>query len=222
MVHARRQLETMIRRDWNHPSVIFWSVSNETHEDQPVVVEGNTALMQLARALDPTRLVVHVSDHSSPRHGNYYYFDTDDVICLNDYPWEFDAGMAEVARISEMGDYWVTYLAKVRAAYPNKPILITEFGYRSFEGVFDNVSGEDRHALALEAQLAVFTPPDVCGALIWCYADHAWSLGFRADRPRHVTLSPYGVVTRRRAPKTTVYQTVKRIFTARKDRSDPL
>ncbi|HLP26456.1 MAG TPA: beta-galactosidase GalA, partial [Acidobacteriota bacterium] len=51
------RLETMIRRDRNHPSVILWSVGNEEWR-----IEGNvlgarlTATMQaLARRLDPTR-----------------------------------------------------------------------------------------------------------------------------------------------------------------------
>ena len=60
---AKDQLTALIQRDRNHPSVIFWSVSNETEEDRPEVVAGNDALVKLAKKLDPTRLAVHVSNH---------------------------------------------------------------------------------------------------------------------------------------------------------------
>ena len=79
---AKRQLQRMIVRDRNHPSVIFWSVSNENHEQQPIVRDGNRELVELARKLDPTRLAVHVS--------SFFWadgaFDKDDVICINGYP----------------------------------------------------------------------------------------------------------------------------------------
>ena len=56
---GRRQLETMIRRDRNHPSVIIWSIGNEE-----TVYEGNSNGREIARhmrrwirRLDPTRPV---------------------------------------------------------------------------------------------------------------------------------------------------------------------
>ncbi|MEI8063826.1 MAG: glycoside hydrolase family 2 TIM barrel-domain containing protein, partial [Verrucomicrobiota bacterium] len=48
---AGRQLKSLIARDANHPSVIFWSVSNETSDQKPEVAESNRALIRLARAL---------------------------------------------------------------------------------------------------------------------------------------------------------------------------
>ena len=58
---AKRQLSNMIRRDINHPAIVFWSVSNETEEQRPEVAAGNRELVRLAKELDPTRLAVHVS-----------------------------------------------------------------------------------------------------------------------------------------------------------------
>jgi beta-glucuronidase len=53
---AKHQLWEMIRRDHNHPSVILWSMSNETPESP----ERNVFIHQLAveaRREDPTRLI---------------------------------------------------------------------------------------------------------------------------------------------------------------------
>ncbi len=53
---AKHQLWEMIHRDHNHPSVILWSMSNETPESP----ERNAFIHQLAveaRAEDPTRLI---------------------------------------------------------------------------------------------------------------------------------------------------------------------
>jgi beta-galactosidase/beta-glucuronidase len=213
--NARRQLATLIVRDWNHPSLIFWSVSNETREEHTVVVEGNDELIRYARELDPSRLVVHVSFRWDARRDCEGRFDHDDVICVNGYPWMRDLGLTEEGRLVELTQYWGENLARLREAYPNKPILVAEFGYRSMEGVFDNLAGEDVHARVLAAQFAGMDAPCVCGATIWCYADHAWPMSIRLGSTRSMTISPYGVVTRRRKHKAAVCNAVKYMFKKR-------
>ncbi|MBW4027838.1 MAG: glycoside hydrolase family 2 protein [Acidobacteria bacterium] len=55
---SRRDLEGMILRDRNHPSVILWSIGNETNERaEPQGIEIGKALASYAHALDPTRKV---------------------------------------------------------------------------------------------------------------------------------------------------------------------
>ncbi len=54
----QRDLEAMILRDRNHPSVVFWSIGNEIHERaEPNGVEIGKALQASAHKLDPTRPV---------------------------------------------------------------------------------------------------------------------------------------------------------------------
>ena len=54
----QRDLESMILRDRNHPSVVFWSIGNEIHERaEPHGVEIGKALQAAAHKLDPTRPV---------------------------------------------------------------------------------------------------------------------------------------------------------------------
>jgi beta-galactosidase len=55
---GQRDLEAMILRDRNHPSVVFWSIGNEIHERaEPRGVEIGKALQAAAHKLDPTRPV---------------------------------------------------------------------------------------------------------------------------------------------------------------------
>jgi beta-galactosidase len=54
----QRDLEAMILRDRNHPSVVFWSIGNEISERaEPQGVEIGKALQAAAHKLDPTRPV---------------------------------------------------------------------------------------------------------------------------------------------------------------------
>jgi beta-galactosidase len=55
---SQRDMEGMILRDRNHPSVILWSIGNETNERaEPEGIAIGQALASYAHALDPTRKV---------------------------------------------------------------------------------------------------------------------------------------------------------------------
>jgi GNAT superfamily N-acetyltransferase len=198
----------MIRRDANHPSAIFWSVSNENQEDRPEVAEGNRALVQLAKELDPKRLAVHVSDHWQ-KHPNFAH---DDVICVNGYPslhrhaydGEYDYDLFESTR------FWREGLQALHEQYPGKPILVSEFGYAALEDVHGSAFGEEMQAEAIEIEFAGMDAPYVCGATVWCWADHPWPAA-TFQFCRYLAISPYGVVTRERR-KLKAYWTVRRLF----------
>ncbi|MBN1579421.1 MAG: GNAT family N-acetyltransferase [Anaerolineae bacterium] len=205
---ARRQLDNLIRRDINHPALIFWSVSNETREEQPEVAEGNRRLVRFARERDPTRLAVHVSD----RWQQHPHFDQDDVICVNSYPSLDRRGFKGDITYdwSESTRIWREGLQTLHEQYPRKPILVTEFGYASFEGVSGGAFGQDVQAQAIAHEFASMDAPYVCGATIWCWADHAWppaTFGYCY----YLGTSPYGVVTRERR-KLEAYWAVKKLF----------
>ncbi len=203
---AARQLECLIGRDRNHPSVIFWSVSNETPEKFPEVAEGNRELVRCARKLDPNRLCVHVSNHWKS-HPN---FDEDDVICINSYPSLVKTRKKDGSNVEKI---WRNGLKTLHDRCPDKPILITEFGFCSFQGLERHDLGEDEHAKAIEAEFAAFDPPYVCGAVIWCWADHPWP-------PRRffsgIGASPYGVLNRARR-RLKPFRTARSLFRAKQD-----
>lgn len=217
LARARRQLAALIDRDRHHPAVVLWSVSNETDEARPEVVEGNAELVQLARNLDSTRLVVHVSDHwqhvlSFDAEAEVAFgdetriFEYDDVICVNGYPsaaaltYATSSGTLESYDPAAATRFWRLRLAGLHARYPDKPILVTEFGSVSFHSVFDGVFSEDLHADIITQEFAGMDAPYVCGAAVWCWADHAWPPG-TFDFCYRLSVSPYGVLTRDRRGK---------------------
>ena len=54
---ARQRLETMIRRDQNHPCVIIWSMANESKTDNAVGIKVMRTLIRRTKQLDRSRLV---------------------------------------------------------------------------------------------------------------------------------------------------------------------
>ena len=204
---AERSLRKMIARDRNHPAVIFWSVSNETAEEREEVVEANNWLLRLAKSLDPTRLVVHVSFGVTSRH----HFDLDDVICINEYP-----GINGIMNGHDpAGDfaYATKRLRKVlqtlNAAYPGKPILVTEFGHPSLKGQHVGALSEETAARVIEAEFAGMDLPCVCGAIVWCWADHPWPVPHQGFW--NLDFSPFGVHSRDRT-KRLPFKTAARLF----------
>jgi len=208
---AERQLRAMLQRDRHHPSLIFWSVSNETEEQRPEVAAGNAHLIRVARELDPTRLAVHVSNHwrEDP------HFAEDDVLCVNGYPSLNRRGLGgdPAYDLAASTAWWRDGLSELHARYPDKPILVAEFGYAALEGSRESALGEDWQAQSIEAELAGMDAPYVCGATIWCWADHPWPANV-FSYCHGLALSPYGVVTRDRRPKRAL-ATVRCLFRAR-------
>jgi beta-glucuronidase len=216
LVAAKRQLQAMIERDRNHPSLVFWSVSNETREDRTEVAAGNRELVQLAQTLDPTRLAVHVSSHWREE-GD---FDSDDVICVNGYP-SFDAHRrvgVDAYDLAASTRFWRDGLAALHERYPDKPILVSEFGHPALQGVQGNTYGEDTQAAAIAAEFAGMDAPYVCGATIWCWADHPWPATTFAYC-NYLATSPYGVLTRDRH-RLQAYQAIRRLFRQRQGQGE--
>ena len=142
------------------------------------------------------------------------HFEEDDILCLNSYPtlaaraWnghpEHTPAMSRV--------WWAEQLERLHARYPDKPILVTEFGLPAFETVRGSTVGEDLQVETLREEFAGMTAPYVCGAAVWCYADHPWP-----EEPflNRVTTSPYGLLTRERRRKP-AYNAVAEMFRARR------
>jgi len=118
--NAENQLTEIISRDKNRPSVIIWSVANET----PVKEARNIFLTKLAkhaRESDPTRLISAAMEQSNYQ-GNPLiktisdpFAEVVDVLSFNEYIGWYD-GLPEKCR-------QVTW--KITQ---NKPVLISEFG----------------------------------------------------------------------------------------------
>jgi beta-galactosidase len=82
----QKDIESMVLRDRNHPSVIFWSIGNEIPERAKP--EGNELAGKLAgfiRELDPDRLITSAVNSLNPDK-DLYFANLD--VCGYNYAWE--------------------------------------------------------------------------------------------------------------------------------------
>ena len=75
--HGRREVQALIERDFNHPSVVFWGIFNENRFAAAEVAEP---LLRLARSLDPTRVVVDNSGGTMAVDQDFGWIDRASVI----------------------------------------------------------------------------------------------------------------------------------------------
>jgi len=122
--NAKNQLAEMITRDKNRASVILWSMANETPPSRERL-DFLRALTEVARSLDPTRLltaalVSHYVDDSTlmidDPLGAYL-----DVIGVNEYVGWYDGLPEKADRLSWQMVY-------------EKPLIISEFGAGALQG----------------------------------------------------------------------------------------
>lgn len=211
---AEAQLKEMIDRDKNHPCIIMWSVSNETRGGREHVDNGNRHLMDCARKIDPTRLVVHVSNHWHKEIYGYVdgALDADDVLCVNEYFGAYTKNLAlameEIPRFKEPLE---AALQDLRNRFPDKPIVVAEFGCIGLAGVEgDTYPSEPFQAAFVNQHLEVLTSfPDISGIVYWDYTDYPYHKKFVFD---HFPVGFYGLVTRDRKPKA-VCSVIQKHFT---------
>jgi len=126
----QKKLETvlseMIARDRNRCAVIFWCLSNETYTSTDNRSESLIELTHFCRSLDSTRLITSVLSNQGYSNNTFNVWDPIveycDVIAINEYlGWyiPFSGDPAEV---------------KWEFNYPEKPLIITEFGGESKYG----------------------------------------------------------------------------------------
>jgi beta-galactosidase len=69
----KKDIESMILRDRNHPSVILWSIGNEIPGmDSPEVVETARLLADFVRKTDPTRMVTAAVNNLNQKKDPYF------------------------------------------------------------------------------------------------------------------------------------------------------
>jgi beta-glucuronidase len=91
------------------------------------------------------------------------------------------------------------HLRRQIKAFPDKPLLITEFGAMGLAGMYGDVaSTEDFQAAYIQsAWQAISAVPEVSGGVLWSWADYYHRRHFQANGP----FGAFGVVTIDRRPK---------------------
>ena len=207
-IRAREAARKLIDRDYNHPSIILWSVSNESNESVPQLRRMNDALMQYVKKLDPSRFATHVSQGGwwdNPEIAGFLFAE-DDVICVNAYVTmehtnrrsEGDSSVSEEDYLHAAA-FWDARMPFFREKYPGKPIVVTEFGYPTGK-ISDGIRDEDKQADVILCDL-ISMEGRVAGCSIWHFTDHEWEIAENGGVFYGSRYSPYGLFTRDRKPK---------------------
>jgi beta-glucuronidase len=178
---AHSFLSQNILTNENHPSILLWSIANEL-TTPPTVNEANyvSSAAALARTLDPTRPVgMAISDWPGvPCQQAYAPLD---VIGFNDYFGWFDAGGGGTDDRDALGPF----LDSLRACYPAKAIMVTEFGFEANRhGPVEERGTYEFQADAAAYHLGVFaTKPWLSGAIYFALQDFAARPGWGGGDP---------------------------------------
>lgn len=202
LAKVRKVVEEMVKQHKNRPSVIMYSVMNEPPSDIPEFAEFIKKVIEIFRSLDPTRPLTFAS-HRSIRDLAFGYVD---VISLNYYrgwysEWgDIDRGIESMLR----------ELEEIHRKYPDKPIIISEFGADAVFGLHSDppqMWSEEYQAEFLRKYIETLTKKNyVVGLHIWNFAD------FRTPQnPGRTILNRKGVFTRDRQPKLSAH-IVKELF----------
>ena len=113
--NAEQQLRELIRQNYNHPSIIFWSIGNEQRADNAATNSLLTDLSNVADAEDSDRISTYAS------------------CCVGD-----TSAAATHAETTGYNKYYGWYtgsasglgpnLDSLHAALPNRPIAVSEYG----------------------------------------------------------------------------------------------
>jgi beta-galactosidase len=79
--HCKREVQAMIERDFNHPSVVIWGIFNE---NPPAAERFGEPLLRQARGLDATRVVVDNSGGALAIDQNFGWIDRAHVVANRD------------------------------------------------------------------------------------------------------------------------------------------
>jgi beta-glucuronidase len=182
LAHAHAMLQDNIESGENHPSILLWSIGNELPSPatpaETRYIAGATAL---AKQLDPTR-PVGLAVSNWPGLGCQSAWDPVDVIGDNEYFGWFSAGGGGDDDRDALGPF----LDSVRACYPNKAIMVTEFG---FDGSRDGPV-EERGTYAFQANSVAFhlgvfaSKPWLSGAMYFAMQNYVAFPQYSGGDPR--------------------------------------
>jgi beta-glucuronidase len=180
---AIKELGKNISANENHPSVMLWSIGNElSSQPGPVQNAYIKAAANFAHETDPTRPVgIAVAGYPSSLCQTDSYKPLD-VLGINDYFGWYPGPSGQIFDRTKLP----AYLDAVRQCYPDKAIMITEFGAEA------NRDGppEEKGTYAFQQewvnyQLGVFaTKPWLSGALYWALNEFWVRPGWEGGNPR--------------------------------------
>ncbi len=166
MQNGLEQLQEMISRDRNHPSIFSWGLCNEIHGQNPPAYKFAQRMYEEAKKLDPRRLCSYASNSLQKTPGA----DVSrlmDFIEWNEYYESWYGGTPDDLRRN---------LQEIHQAFPDKPIVISEYGYCACTP--DRPEGDQRRIEVLRGHTQVCREMDYVGGLIFFdYNDYRTHIG---------------------------------------------
>jgi glycosyl hydrolase family 2 len=160
------QLQEMIVRDRNHPSIISWGLCNEIDGQNPAAYEFAQRLYAEAKRLDPRRLCSYASNSLEKSPAKDVSGLMDFIEC-NEYYESWNPGTVEDLRRN---------LQEIHQAFPDKPIVISEYGYCAC--VPERPESDARRNAVLVDHTRVCRELDfVAGLIFFCYNDYRTHVG---------------------------------------------
>jgi beta-galactosidase len=160
------QLREMISRDRNHPCVFSWGLCNEVDGQNPVAQEFVRRMLREAKRLDPGRLCTSASNslQSTPERDVAGEMD---FVSWNEYYETWFGGDLGALRRN---------LERIHAAFPDKPVVISEYGYCACTA--DRPEDDARRTEILKTHNAVFREfPWIAGLIFFDYNDYRTHIG---------------------------------------------
>jgi beta-galactosidase/beta-glucuronidase len=179
---SRARTRTSVRQLQLHPSIMAWSLANEVaggghRGGQAQFIDAEAR--ELHRT-DPGRLVgVDVWGSHPPRsdHGLLLYRDVDVVGLTNYAGWYSDTGATGAVLSAAVRDA----VARFERAFPDKLVMVTEFGAEADPRVGGSAPGGYTYQSALlVAHIAAYeSDPQLAGMLLWTLRDFEVTPSFR-------------------------------------------
>ena len=134
MENHKLALRELVARDKNHACVVLWSVANEPDGAGEGADKYFEPLVKYVKELDPQKRPTTVVNIKMATPERDLISPHIDVLCLNRYyGWYVNYGDIEGARVGLRNE-----LLKWQEKYPDKPIIMTEYGADTLPGYHSN------------------------------------------------------------------------------------
>ena len=134
MENHKLALKELVARDKNHACVVLWSVANEPDGAGEGADKYFEPLVKYVKELDPQKRPTTVVNIMMATPEQDLISPLIDVLCLNRYyGWYLNHGDIEVARVGLRKE-----LKEWQEKYPDKPIIMTEYGADTLPGYHSN------------------------------------------------------------------------------------